>query len=36
MNQEFIKDSKLSVRQYLESKNKELKATAFLRYSLNV
>jgi elongation factor Ts len=36
MNQEFIKDSKLSVRQYLESKNKELRATAFLRYSLNV
>lgn len=36
MNQEFIKDSKLSVRQYLESKNKELKATGFLRYSLNV
>jgi len=36
MNQEFIKDSKLSVRQYLESKNKELRASAFLRYSLNV
>ncbi len=36
MNQEFIKDSKLSVRQYLENHNKELKATAFLRYSLNV
>jgi len=36
MNQEFIKDGKLSVRQYLESKNKELKATGFLRYSLNV
>ncbi len=36
MNQEFIKDSKLSVRQYLESKNKELKATGFLRYSLTV
>ena len=36
MNQEFIKDSKLSVRQYLESKNKELQATGFLRYSLTV
>jgi len=36
MNQEFIKDSKLSVRQYLESNNKELRATGFLRYSLNV
>ncbi len=36
MNQEFIKDSKLSVRQYLESHNKELRATGFLRYSLTV
>jgi len=36
MNQEFIKDSKMSVRQYLESINKELKATGFIRYSLNV
>jgi elongation factor Ts len=36
MNQEFIKDNKLTIRQYLESKNKELKATGFIRYSLNV
>jgi elongation factor Ts len=36
MNQEFIKDNKLTVRQYLETNNKELKATGFLRYSLNV
>ncbi len=36
MNQEFIKDSKLSVRQYLESSNKELRATGFVRYSLTV
>jgi len=36
MNQEFIKEGKLSVRQYLESNNKELRATGFLRYSLNV
>lgn len=36
MNQEFIKDNKLSVRQYLESKDKALKATGFVRYTLNV
>jgi len=36
MNHEFIKDGKLSVRQYLESNNKELRATGFLRYSLTV
>lgn len=36
MNQEFIKDNKLSIRQYLESKDKALKATAFVRYTLNV
>ncbi len=36
MNQEFIKDSKLTIRQYLESKDKELKATGFIRYTLNV
>jgi len=36
MNQEFIKDGKLSVRQYLESKDKGLKATGFVRYTLNI
>jgi len=36
MNQEFIKDSKLSIRQYLESKDKGLKVTGFIRYTLNV
>ncbi len=36
MNQEFIKDSKISIRQYLESKDKELKATGFIRYTLNI
>ncbi len=36
MNQEFIKDSKMSIRQYLESKDKALKATGFARYTLNV
>jgi len=35
LNQEFIKDSKLTVRQYLESKDKELKVTGFIRYTLN-
>ena len=29
LNQEFIKDSKLTVRQYIESKDKGLKVTAF-------
>jgi elongation factor Ts len=36
MNQEFIKDNKMSIRQYLESKDKNLKATGFVRYTLNV
>jgi elongation factor Ts len=36
MNQEFIKDSKLSIRQYLESQDKGLRATGFVRYTLNV
>lgn len=36
MNQEFIKDSKVTIRQYLENKDKELKATGFIRYTLNV
>ena len=36
MNQEFIKDNKMSIRQYLESKDKALKATGFVRYTLNV
>jgi elongation factor Ts len=36
MNQEFIKDNKLSIRQYLESKDKGLKVTGFVRYTLNI
>ena len=36
MNQEFIKESKLTVRQYLENADKGLKATGFARYTLNV
>ena len=34
LNQEFVKDSKTTVRQYLESVDKELKVTAFKRCSL--
>lgn len=36
MNQEFVKDSKITVRQHLQSANKELKVTGFKRYSLNL
>ncbi len=36
MNQEFVKDNKLTIRQYLESADKSLKAVSFVRYSLNV
>lgn len=36
MNQEFVKDNKLTIRQYLESKDKALKASGFIRYTLNV
>ncbi len=35
LNQEFIKDSKLTVRQYLQSIDKDLKVTGFVRYTLN-
>lgn len=35
VNQEFIKDSKLSVGQYLSGIDKDLKITGFFRYSLN-
>jgi elongation factor Ts len=35
LNQEFTKDSKLSVRQYLQGSDKNLTVTAFLRYTLN-
>ncbi|MBL0913521.1 MAG: elongation factor Ts [Bacteroidia bacterium] len=34
LNQEFIKDSKMNVQQYIQSADKELTATAFKRYSL--
>lgn len=36
LNQEFIKDSKLTVRQYLQSADKELTVTGFRRYTLNL
>jgi len=35
LNQEFIKDSKINIRQYLESVDKQLKVTAFKRFNLN-
>lgn len=36
LNQDFIKDNKLTVRQYLQSVDKDLKVTGFKRYSLNL
>lgn len=36
LEQEFVKDSKLSVQQYLTAASKELTATAFSRVTLNV
>ena len=36
LNQDFVKDSKMSVDQYLKSQNKELTVTAFKRFTLNV
>jgi elongation factor Ts len=35
LNQEFIKDSKLTVREYLQKADKDLKVTEFVRYTLN-
>lgn len=34
LNQEFIKDNKLTIRQYLQSIDKDLTVTAFKRYAL--
>jgi len=34
LNQEYIKDNKLTIRQYLEKADKELKVTGFKRFSL--
>ena len=36
LNQEFIKDNKKTIRQYLEDANKELTVTAFKRFSLTI
>ena len=36
LNQEFIKDNKMTVKQYLQSVDKELTVTAFKRYTLNL
>jgi elongation factor Ts len=35
LNQEYTKDSKMTVRQYLQSIDKDLSVTGFLRYTLN-
>lgn len=35
LNQEFIKDTKVTVRQYLQNIDKDLKVTGFVRYTLN-
>jgi elongation factor Ts len=36
MNQEFVKDSKITVRQHLQATDKELKVTSFKRFNLNL
>ena len=35
LNQEYIKDNKMSIRQYLQSINKDLTVTGFKRFSLS-
>ena len=36
LNQDFVKDNKMTIRQYLQSFNKELSVTEFKRYTLNL
>ena len=36
LNQDFVKDNKMTIRQYLQSVDKELTVTAFRRYTLNL
>jgi elongation factor Ts len=36
LNQDFVKDNKMTIKQYLQSVNKELTVTEFKRYSLNL
>ena len=35
LNQEYIKDNKMTIRQYLQSLNKDLTVTSFKRFSLS-
>jgi elongation factor Ts len=36
LNQDFVKDNKITIRQYLQSVNKELTVTEFKRFTLNL
>ena len=36
LNQDFVKDNKLTIKQYLQSAAKDLTVTDFKRYSLNL
>ncbi len=36
LNQEFVKDNKMTVKQYMQSANKDLTVTEFKRYTLNL
>ena len=36
LNQEFVKDNKMTIRQYLQSIQKDLTVTGFVRYTLNL
>lgn len=36
LNQDFVKDNKMTIRQYLSGVNKDVKVTAFIRFTLNV
>jgi elongation factor Ts len=36
LNQEFVKDNKMTIRQYLQSIQKDLTVTGFIRYTLNL
>ena len=36
LNQDFVKDNKMTIKQYLQTVNKELTVTDFKRYSLNI
>ena len=36
LNQDFVKDNKMTIRQYLNGVDKEVKVTSFIRFTLNV